>query len=122
MLLVACHTWDTLGAVAAGWQAALIRRPGNDMLGVGPQPASKIGSSTQHRCRHADPISQARDANGLSLPLAFGMYTLLMGSGLSPTGKRRLSRRTPTAAIRLATEFPQSLRAAEISSQSGRPW
>jgi 2-haloacid dehalogenase len=38
MLLVACHTWDTLGAVAAGWQAALIRRPGNDMLGVGPQP------------------------------------------------------------------------------------
>ena len=38
MLIVACHTWDTLGAVAAGWQAALIRRPGNDMLGVGPQP------------------------------------------------------------------------------------
>ena len=32
------HTWDTLGAVAAGWQAALIRRPGNDMLDVGPQP------------------------------------------------------------------------------------
>ena len=32
------HTWDTLGAVAAGWQAALIRRSGNDMLGVGPQP------------------------------------------------------------------------------------
>ena len=38
MLLIACHTWDTLGAVAAGWQAALIRRPGNDLLGVGPQP------------------------------------------------------------------------------------
>ena len=26
--LVACHTWDTLGAVAAGW-TALIFRPGN---------------------------------------------------------------------------------------------
>jgi 2-haloacid dehalogenase len=38
LCLVACHTWDTLGAVAAGWEAALIRRPGNDMLGVGPQP------------------------------------------------------------------------------------
>ncbi|MGA8707093.1 MAG: haloacid dehalogenase type II [Steroidobacteraceae bacterium] len=38
MCLIACHTWDTLGAVAAGWQAALIRRPGNDLLAVGPQP------------------------------------------------------------------------------------
>jgi 2-haloacid dehalogenase len=36
--LIACHTWDTLGAVAAGWEAALIRRVGNDLLGVGPQP------------------------------------------------------------------------------------
>jgi 2-haloacid dehalogenase len=36
--LVACHTWDTLGAVAAGWEAALIKRIGNDVLGVGPQP------------------------------------------------------------------------------------
>jgi 2-haloacid dehalogenase len=35
---IACHTWDTLGAVAAGWQAALIERIGNDVLGVGPQP------------------------------------------------------------------------------------
>jgi 2-haloacid dehalogenase len=38
LCLIACHTWDTLGAVAAGWEAALIRRPGNDVLGVGPQP------------------------------------------------------------------------------------
>ena len=36
--LVACHTWDTLGAKAAGWQSALIKRPGNDVLDVGPQP------------------------------------------------------------------------------------
>jgi 2-haloacid dehalogenase len=38
LCLIACHTWDTLGAVAAGWNAALIKRPGNDLLGVGPQP------------------------------------------------------------------------------------
>jgi 2-haloacid dehalogenase len=38
LCLVACHTWDTLGAVAAGWEAALIRRVGNDVLSVGPQP------------------------------------------------------------------------------------
>ena len=38
LCLIACHTWDTLGAVAAGWEAALIRRTGNDLLGVGPQP------------------------------------------------------------------------------------
>ena len=37
--LIACHTWDTLGAVAAGWDAALIKRTGNDLLGVGPQPS-----------------------------------------------------------------------------------
>src|ERR1700759_4229434 len=29
MCLIACHTWDTLGAVAAGWEAALIRRAGH---------------------------------------------------------------------------------------------
>jgi 2-haloacid dehalogenase len=38
MCLVACHTWDTLGAVAAGWDAAFIARPGNALLDVGPQP------------------------------------------------------------------------------------
>jgi 2-haloacid dehalogenase len=38
LCLIACHTWDTLGAVAAGWKAALIKRRGNDVLGVGPQP------------------------------------------------------------------------------------
>jgi 2-haloacid dehalogenase len=38
LCMIACHTWDTLGAVAAGWEAALIKRVGNDVLGVGPQP------------------------------------------------------------------------------------
>jgi len=38
LCLIACHTWDTLGAVAAGWQAALVKRIGNDVLQVGPQP------------------------------------------------------------------------------------
>jgi 2-haloacid dehalogenase len=38
LCLIACHTWDTLGAVAAGWEAALIKRAGNDVLEVGPQP------------------------------------------------------------------------------------
>lgn len=44
MCLIACHTWDTLGAVAAGWEAALIKRVGNDVLGVGPQP-NIVGNS-----------------------------------------------------------------------------
>jgi 2-haloacid dehalogenase len=38
MLLIASHTWDTIGALGAGWHAALIKRPGNDTLAVGPQP------------------------------------------------------------------------------------
>ncbi len=37
LCLIACHTWDTLGAVAPGWKAALIKRVGNEVLGVGPQ-------------------------------------------------------------------------------------
>jgi 2-haloacid dehalogenase len=36
--LIACHTWDTIGAVAAGWNAALVLRAGNAQLDVGPQP------------------------------------------------------------------------------------
>jgi 2-haloacid dehalogenase len=38
MCLIACHTWDTIGAVGAGWQAALIERPGNGLLDALPQP------------------------------------------------------------------------------------
>ena len=38
MLMIACHTWDTIGAKGAGWGAALIKRLGNDVLEVGPQP------------------------------------------------------------------------------------
>jgi 2-haloacid dehalogenase len=36
--LVAAHTWDTLGAIAAGYKAALVTRPGNAALLVGAQP------------------------------------------------------------------------------------
>jgi 2-haloacid dehalogenase len=36
--LIACHVWDTIGALAAGWQAGLILRDGNAPLDVGPQP------------------------------------------------------------------------------------
>jgi 2-haloacid dehalogenase len=38
LFMVASHTWDTIGALGAGWGAALIKRPGNDVLAVGPQP------------------------------------------------------------------------------------
>ena len=47
LCMIACHTWDTLGAVAAGWQAALIKRVGNDVLGVGPQPHI-VGDDLNH--------------------------------------------------------------------------
>ena len=38
MCLVACHSWDTIGAQAAGWEAGLIRRVGNDVLDTAAQP------------------------------------------------------------------------------------
>jgi 2-haloacid dehalogenase len=42
--MVACHVWDTIGAAAAGWQSALILRPGNALLDVGPPP-TYVGSN-----------------------------------------------------------------------------
>jgi 2-haloacid dehalogenase len=38
LCLIACHTWDILGAAAAGWNTAFIARPGNAVLAVGGQP------------------------------------------------------------------------------------
>jgi 2-haloacid dehalogenase len=38
MCLIACHVWDTIGALSAGWEAGLILREGNAPLGIGPQP------------------------------------------------------------------------------------
>jgi len=63
LCLIACHTWDTLGAVAAGWDAALIKRIGNDVLGVGPQPTI-VGKdlndvANQLIARHTRGISSA---------------------------------------------------------------
>ena len=38
LCLVACHTWDTMGAAAAGWTTALLTRDGNAPLEIGRQP------------------------------------------------------------------------------------
>ena len=38
MCLVACYTWDTIGAQAAGWEAALIKGVNNDVLDTATQP------------------------------------------------------------------------------------
>jgi 2-haloacid dehalogenase len=38
LCLIACHVWDTIGALSAGWRAGLILREGNTPLDVGPQP------------------------------------------------------------------------------------
>jgi 2-haloacid dehalogenase len=39
MCMIACHTWDTIGAPqSAGWEAGLIRRVNNDVLDTAAQP------------------------------------------------------------------------------------
>ncbi|TKI04099.1 haloacid dehalogenase type II [Martelella alba] len=38
LCLIACHTWDIIGARSAGWDAAMVLRQGNALLWVGPQP------------------------------------------------------------------------------------
>jgi 2-haloacid dehalogenase len=65
--LIACHVWDTLGAVAAGWQAGLVLREGNAPLDVGPQP-NYIGDDldaiadqlTERYCASANVVDSAR--------------------------------------------------------------
>ena len=43
LCLVACHTWDTLGAAAMGWHSALLQRSGNAPLAIGEQPVAIAG-------------------------------------------------------------------------------
>lgn len=38
MCMIACHTWDTIGVQAAGWEAGLIKRVNNDALDTAAQP------------------------------------------------------------------------------------
>lgn len=38
MCMIASHTWDTIGAQAAGWEAGLIKRVNNDVLDTAAQP------------------------------------------------------------------------------------
>jgi 2-haloacid dehalogenase len=38
MCMIACHTWDTIGAQAVGWEAGLIKRVNNDVLDTAAQP------------------------------------------------------------------------------------
>jgi 2-haloacid dehalogenase len=42
LCLIACHVWDTIGALAGGWEAAVILRSGNASLSVGPQPSYAV--------------------------------------------------------------------------------
>ena len=42
--LIACHTWDTMGAAAAGWSSALLTRTGNAPISIGRKP-DLVGSN-----------------------------------------------------------------------------
>ena len=38
MCMIACHTWDTIGAQSVGWEAGLIKRVNNDVLDIAALP------------------------------------------------------------------------------------
>ena len=42
LCLVAAHAWDTLGAQAQGWSAALVTRPGNAVLPLPDMPQPQV--------------------------------------------------------------------------------
>ena len=42
LCLVAAHAWDTLGAQASGWSAALVTRPGNAILPLPEMPQPQV--------------------------------------------------------------------------------
>jgi 2-haloacid dehalogenase len=46
-MMVAAHTWDTIGAQAAGFGGALIRRAGNAPL---PAPGTPQPTAARRRC------------------------------------------------------------------------
>lgn len=48
LCMVACHLWDTIGAQAAGYRAALIKRPGNAVLPVPNVPVPDIVVDDMH--------------------------------------------------------------------------
>jgi len=80
LCLVASHTWDTLGAVAAGCEAALIKRVGNDVLGVGPQPPQRRRRPAHRPMRGTGLIRHKFEIRNLRIALLPPELSRLMGS------------------------------------------
>src|SRR6516162_4064967 len=70
-----------LTLIVAGHTACWAFRPGRYAYCLGGRSASKIGSSTSIAAVMQTRSRKVEMPNGLSLPLAFGMNTLLIGSG-----------------------------------------
>jgi hypothetical protein len=64
LFLIACHTWDTLGAVAAGWGPLSSRDPVTTCSRLDRSPLSSARISTPW------PICSSRSTRGLRQPLA----------------------------------------------------
>ena len=63
LCLIACHTWDTLGAVAAGWEGA-IRRDGNDVSASAPSRTSSATISTTSPINSSPGIARSSGRRG----------------------------------------------------------
>jgi hypothetical protein len=66
LCLIACHTWDTLGAVAAGWEAALIKRVGSDVLARSRSGSTfkclRIRVAALAECGHSRRLARGRES------------------------------------------------------------
>ena len=79
----------TCGAVAAGWEAALIKRMGNDVLGVQPQldgaNLDDVAGLAQFSSRKAPAVFRASDRRSLDGPTFLRSYAAPPSVGMRKT-------------------------------------
>jgi 2-haloacid dehalogenase len=114
LCLIACHTWDTLGAAAAGWEAVLIKRVGNDVLGVGPQPhivGDDLNDVTdQLIARHNRRALIGRFASGKMAFCHRQGFLFLSSRGIRASASKRALRLRPNTQTTIPTNAAMRIR------------
>ncbi len=88
LCVIPCHAWDMPALWRAGWETAFVRRPANDVLGVGPRTQT-IGNHSSMSPRSSSPVTG--DDADLALPVPTGaIVSLPVEQSRSEPATRRL--------------------------------